>query len=386
MKKLLVVLLSILCVLTLAGCSNSNGGGSSESGDEAPAKTTIKIGGSGPLTGPAAQYGIAVKAGAEIAVEEINALGGIQFEINILDDEADGEKATNCYAQLVDWGMDVSMLCVTTGSSLAVADSYQEDGYFAMTPSGSAPDIIAKGDSIYRMCFADPEQGVAAADYIAEHGLGTKVAMFVKSDDEYSTGVAASFKEEAAAKGLDLMDAYNFTSDNATDFPAAQFAEAEVVFLPLYYEDDTKIIKAFQDAGLSPIFFGVDGFDGALEQEGVDVAMFEGVYYLTPFAYSAPDEATQSFVSKFVAKVGNNPNQFAADGYDVVYAIYNALVNGGATADMTKDEITPIVKEQFKTMSYSGLTGKDMTWDASGAVVKDPLVFRIEDGALVAAN
>ena len=121
MKKLLVVLLSILCVLTLAGCSNSNGGGSSESGDEAPAKTTIKIGGSGPLTGPAAQYGIAVKAGAEIAVEEINALGGIQFEINILDDEADGEKATNCYAQLVDWGMDVSMLCVTTGSSLAVA-------------------------------------------------------------------------------------------------------------------------------------------------------------------------------------------------------------------------------------------------------------------------
>ena len=384
MKKLLVVLLSLLCVLTLAGCSGN--GGNNGGGNDAPEKTVIKIGASGPLTGPAAQYGLAVKTGAEIAVEEINALGGLQFELSVLDDEADGEKATNCYAQLVDWGMDVSMLCVTTGSSLAVASSYQDDGYFAMTPSGSAPDIIAKGDSIYRMCFADPEQGVAAADYIAEKGLGTKVAMFVKSDDEYSTGVAASFKAEAAAKGLEVMDAYNFTSDNATDFPVSQFADAEVVFLPLYYEDDTKIIKAFQDAGLSPVFFGVDGFDGALEQEGVDVAMFEGVYYLTPFAYSAPDAATQSFTSKFVAKTGNNPNQFAADGYDVVYAIYNALVAGNATADMTKEQITPIVKEQFKTMSFTGLTGVDMTWDASGAVVKKPLVFRIESGSLVAAS
>ena len=386
MKKLLVVLLSLLCVLSLAGCSNSNNENNGGSGDEQSSKTVIKIGCSGPLTGPAAQYGNAVKAGAEIAVEEINALGGLQFELNLLDDEADGEKATNCYAQLVDWGMDVSMLCVTTGSSLAVAGSYQDDGYFAMTPSGSAPDIIAKGDSIYRMCFADPEQGVAAADYISEKGLGKKIAMFVKSDDEYSTGVAASFKEEAAAKGLELMEPYNFTSDNATDFPVSQFADAEIVFLPLYYEDDTKIIKAFQDAGLNPIFFGVDGFDGALEQEGVDVAMFEGVYYLTPFAYSAPDAATQSFTSKFVAKTGNNPNQFAADGYDVVYAIYNALVAGGATADMTKEQITPMLKEQFKTLTYSGLTGVDMTWDANGAVVQDPLVFRIENGALVAAN
>ncbi len=385
MKKLLVVLLSVLCVLSLAGCSGGSGNDGTGSGDGG---TVVKIGGSGPLSGPAAQYGIAVKTGAEIAVEEINALGGLQFELNVLDDEHDGEKAANCYAQLTDWGMDVSMLCVTTGPSLAVADMYQEDGVFAMTPSGSAPDIIAKGDHIFRMCFADPEQGVAAADYIAAKGLGTKVFVFTKSDDEYSTGVAASFKEEAAAKGLEVVGEYLFTSDNATDFPAAQAQEAgaEVVFLPLYYEDDTRIIKACQDLGYNPVFFGVDGFDGALEQEGVDVAMFEGVYYLTPFAYSAPDEATQSFTAKFNEKVGYNPNQFAADGYDVVYAIYNALTAGGATADMTKEELNVIMMEQFKTLSYSGLTGENMTWDASGAVVKAPLVFRIENGALVAAN
>ena len=390
MKKLLLVLLSLMCVLTLAGCSGNSSGGSDNSGDssEETAATAFKVGSSGPLTGPAAQYGIAVKAGAEIAVEEINALGGLQFELNFLDDEADGEKATNCYAQLVDWGMQTSMLCVTTGSSLAVAGSYQDDGFFAMTPSGSAPDIIAAGDSIYRMCFADPEQGVAAADYIAENGLGSKVAMFVKTDDEYSTGVAASFKAEAAAKGLEVVCEVSFTSDNNTDFPVAQAkdAGAEVVFLPLYYEEDTKIIKACQDIGYTPVFFGVDGFDGALEQEGVDVAMFEGVYYLTPFAYSAPDAATQSFTSKFNAKVGSNPNQFAADGYDVIYAIYNALNAGGASPDMSNQEITDILKAQFKTLTYSGLTGENMTWDASGAVVKNPLVFRIEGGALVAAN
>ncbi|MBO4358852.1 MAG: ABC transporter substrate-binding protein [Erysipelotrichaceae bacterium] len=382
MKKIVTILLALLCVFAMTACNggSSDNGGGSEGSDTA----AIKIGGSGPLTGAAAQYGIAVKTGAEIAVEEINALGGLQLELKVLDDEHDGEKAVNCYAQLVDWGMQASMLCVTTGPSLAVAGQYQEDGYFAMTPSGSAQDIIDTGDGIFRMCFADPEQGVAAADYIAEHALGTKVAVYVKTDDAYSSGVAETFMAEASVKGLEVVNEYGFTSDNATDFPVVE--DAEVVFLPLYYEDDTRIIKAFQDAGLTPVFFGVDGFDGALEQEGVDPAMFEGVYYLTPFAYSAADDATKSFTAKFNEKVGNNPNQFAADGYDVIWAIYNALVAGGATADMSAEEVGVLLKEQFKTLTYSGLTGENMTWDASGAVVKAPLVFRIEGGALVAAN
>ncbi len=383
MKKLVTILLAVLCLFAMTACNNG-GGSSEEGGSEGSENAVIKLGGSGPLTGPAAQYGIAVKTGAEIAVEEVNALGGLQLELKVLDDEHDGEKAVNCYAQLVDWGMQASMLCVTTGPSLAVANLYQEDGYFAMTPSGSAQDIIDTGDGIFRMCFADPEQGVAAADYIAEKGLGTKVAMYVKTDDPYSTGVAETFKAEAAAKGLEVVSEVGFTSDNATDFAVAD--GAEVVFLPLYYEDDTKIINAYQEAGLNPVFFGVDGFDGALEQEGVDPAMFEGVYYLTPFAYSAADDATKSFTAKFNEKLGYNPNQFAADGYDVVWAIYNALVAGGATPDMSAEEVSALLKEQFKTLTYTGLTGENMTWDASGAVVKAPLVFRIESGALVAAD
>lgn len=382
MKKLLVVLVSVMCLLTLVGC-----GGNNEAASEG--NDAVKIGCSGPLTGGAAQYGLAVKAGAEIAVEEINAKDGLKLELNFLDDEADGEKAANAYAQLQDWGMQVSMLTVTTGSALAVNEMTNDEGIFAMTPSGSAADIIANKEYIYRMCFADPEQGTAAADMIADKGLGTKAAIFTLTDDEYSTGVADAFKAEAANKGIEIVYDYKFTSDNATDFPVkeAQDKGAEVCFLPLYYENDTKIIMACQAIGYNPVFFGVDGFDGALAQDGVDPAIFEDVYYLTPFAYSASDDATKAFTEKYVAKTGGNPNQFAADGYDVVYAIYNAMVAANVTADMSAQDIGNALKDAFNGgYTYSGLTGANMTWNSDGAVLKTPLAFQIKSGTLVAVD
>ena len=144
---------------------------------------------------------------------------------------------------------------------------------------------------------------------------------------------------------------------------------------------------ACKNANYSPVFFGVDGFDGALEQEGVDVSMFEGFYYLTPFAYTATDDATVSFVSKFNALAGNNPNQFAADAYDVVYAIYNALVEAGATADMSAQDMGELLCKTFQGgFTYSGLTGSNMTWNENGAVVKAPLAFQVKDGKLTAAE
>ena len=396
MKKLLVVLVSLFMVFGLTACG-SKSDDSSTSGDSNSSESTsntIKIGGSGPTTGEYAQYGLAVQYGATVAVNEINETRGDdewKLELNFLDDKGDGEEASKAYAQLVDWGMQVSMLCTTTGSSLAVADSYNEAGIFAMTPSGSAQDIIDGKDYVYRMCFADPEQGTAAANYIHEHNLALKVAVFYQSDSDYSVGVYDAFKAQAQTLGLETVSEYAFTSDNATDFTTgvsqAQAAGAELVFLPLYYENDTKIIDACKKAGYSPIFFGVDGFDGALEQEGVDASLFEGVYYLTPFAYTATDDATVSFVEKFNALAGNNPNQFAADAYDVVYAIYNALVEGGATADMSAQDMGELLLAQFQGgFTYSGLTGSNMTWDSNGAVVKAPLAFQVVNGKLVAAE
>ena len=394
MKKLLVVLVSLFMVVSLAACSSSSSDDSSSDGSSTESTNVIKIGGSGPTTGEYAQYGLAVQYGAQVAVDEINETRSDdewKLELNFLDDKGDGEEASKAYAQLVDWGMQVSMLCTTTGSSLAVADSYNDAGIFAMTPSGSAQDIISGKDYVYRMCFADPEQGTAAADYISEHNLALKVAVFYQSDSDYSVGVYEAFKAEAEKLGLETVSTYSFTADNATDFSTgvsdAKNAGAELVFLPLYYENDTKIILACQSAGYTPVFFGVDGFDGALEQEGVDASVFEGVYYLTPFAYTASDDATVSFVEKYKALAGSNPNQFAADAYDVVYAIYNALVEGGATADMSAQDMGELLLAQFQNgFTYSGLTGSDMTWDSEGAVVKAPLAFQVKDGSLVAAN
>ena len=395
MKKLLVVLVSLFMVVSLAACSSSSSSSDDSSSDSNTESTSvIKIGGSGPTTGEYAQYGLAVQYGAQVAVDEINETRSDdewKLELNFLDDKGDGEEASKAYAQLVDWGMQVSMLCTTTGSSLAVADSYNDAGIFAMTPSGSAQDIISGKDYVYRMCFADPEQGTAAADYISEHNLALKVAVFYQSDSDYSVGVYEAFKAEAEKLGLETVSTYSFTADNATDFSTgvsdAKNAGAELVFLPLYYENDTKIILACQSAGYTPVFFGVDGFDGALEQEGVDASVFEGVYYLTPFAYTATDDATVSFVEKYKALSGSNPNQFAADAYDVVYAIYNALVEGGATADMSAQDMGELLLAQFQNgFTYSGLTGSDMTWDSEGAVVKAPLAFQVKDGSLVAAD
>ena len=395
MKKLLVVLVSLFMVVSLAACSSSSSSSDDSSSDSNTESTSvIKIGGSGPTTGEYAQYGLAVQYGAQVAVDEINETRSDdewKLELNFLDDKGDGEEASKAYAQLVDWGMQVSMLCTTTGSSLAVADSYNDAGIFAMTPSGSAQDIISGKDYVYRMCFADPEQGTAAADYISEHNLALKVAVFYQSDSDYSVGVYEAFKAEAEKLGLETVSTYSFTADNATDFSTgvsdAKNAGAELVFLPLYYENDTKIILACQSAGYTPVFFGVDGFDGALEQEGVDASVFEGVYYLTPFAYTATDDATVSFVEKYKALSGSNPNQFAADAYDVVYAIYNALVEGSATSDMSAQDMGELLLAKFQSgFTYSGLTGSDMTWDSEGAVVKAPLAFQVKDGSLVAAN
>ena len=390
MKKILLVFLSLAMLLSLVACGSKE----ESKGNEESTGNVIKIGGSGPTTGEYAQYGLAVQYGAQIAVEEINATRGDdewKLELNFLDDKGDGEEASKAYAQLVDWGMQVSTLCTTTGSSLAVADSYNDAGIFAMTPSGSAQDIIENKDYVYRMCFADPEQGTAAANYIYEHNLALKVAVFYQSDSDYSVGVYEAFKKQAETLGLEIVKDYSFTSDNATDFTTgvsdAMNAGAELVFLPLYYENDTKIIDACKKAAYSPIFFGVDGFDGALEQEGVDASLFEGVYYLTPFAYTATDDATVSFVEKYKALTGNNPNQFAADAYDTVYAIYNALVEGGATSDMSAQDIGELLIAKFQGgFTYSGLTGSDMTWDSNGAVVKAPLAFKVVDGKLEAAE
>ena len=393
MKKTLSMLLAGAMLATaLTGCggsaSSSSDSQNSGNSDSSASGTVFKIGGTGPLTGAAAIYGNAAKNGAQIAVDEINAEGGdIQFELNYQDDEHDAEKAVNAYNTLKDWGMQLSLGSVTSKPCEATSAENYSDRIFALTPSASSVAVTEGKDNVFQMCFMDPNQGTASAQYIAEQKLGTKVAIIWKNDDVYSTGIHDKFVEEAKAKGLSVVSDNTFTDASANDFSVqlndAKSKGADLVFLPMYYQPASLILTQANAMGYAPKFFGVDGMDGILTMEGFDPKLAEGVMLLTPFNADATDEKTASFVKKYKEQFGETPNQFAADAYDCVYAYKQALENAGATPDMSAEDLCDKMIEQFTSMTFDGLTGEGMTWDETGAVSKSPKGMVIENGAYV---
>lgn len=391
-KKLLCMALAAAMALGLCACGSDDGGTTDASTDDGTTSTAtgaaFKIGGTGPLTGNASIYGIAAKNGAQIAVDEINALGGdIQFELRYEDDVHDPEKAVNAYNTLKDWGMQLSLGSVTSKPCEATAAENYSDRIFALTPSASSVAVTADKDNVFQMCFMDPNQGTASAQYIAEQKLGTKVAIIWKNDDVYSTGIHDKFVEEAKTKGLQVVSDNTFTDASANDFSVqlndAKSKGADLVFLPMYYQPASLILTQANAMGYAPKFFGVDGMDGILTMEGFDPKLAEGVMLLTPFNADATDEKTASFVKKYKEQFGETPNQFAADAYDCVYAYKQALENAGATPDMSAEDLCDKMIEQFTSMTFDGLTGEGMTWDETGAVSKSPKGMVIKNGAYV---
>ena len=392
MKKTLSMLLAgAMLAAALTGCGSPASTGSDNadsSTDSSASGAAFKLGGTGPLTGAAAIYGNACKNGAQIAVDEINAEGGdIQFELNYQDDESDAEKAVNAYNTLKDWGMQLSLGSVTSKPCEATAAETYSDRIFALTPSASSVAVTEGKDNVFQMCFMDPNQGTASAQYIAEQKLGTKVAIIWKNDDVYSTGIHDKFVEEAKTKGLEVVSDKTFTDASANDFSVqlneAKSKGADLVFLPIYYQPASLILTQANAMGYAPKFFGVDGMDGILTMEGFDPKLAEGVMLLTPFNADATDDKTASFVKKYKEQFGETPNQFAADAYDCVYAYKQALENAGATPDMSAEDLCDKMIEQFTSMTFDGLTGEGMTWDETGAVSKSPKGMVIENGAYV---
>ena len=389
MKKVLAMLMAALMVAAMfTGCSSSKPATETTAAAAAATAGTVKIGMSGPLTGGASAYGLAVKAGMEVAVEEINAKGGLQIEFNAQDDEADGEKAVSAYNVLKDWGMQVMAGQVTTGSALAVAPESTADNMFNLTPSASAESLALSGANIFQMCFTDPNQGASAAELVSTKALGTKVGVIYDSSDDYSSGLYKGFSDKAAELGVEIVATTSFTADNKADLSTqvtqCQDAGADLVFLPIYYTEAAQILTYANRVGYTPKFFGCDGMDGILTVEGFDTALAEGLTLMTPFDANATDEATQSFVSKFKAKMdGLVPNQFAADGYDVIYALYNAMTAAGVTGNESAEELCTILEGQFATMTVDGLTGTGMHWDENGMISKAPAAVVIENGVYV---
>ena len=354
---------------------------------EASSDKVFKIGGIGPVTGAAAVYGLAVKNGAQIAVDEINADGGIngyQIEFNFQDDEHDAEKSVNAYNTLKVWGVQVLMGTVTSAPCVAVADKTNADNMFQITPSGSSVEC-AQNPNVFRVCFSDPDQGAASATYIAENKLAEKISVIYDSSDVYSSGIYEKFAAEAANQGLEIVDAEAFTADSNKDFSTqlqkAKDAGADLVFLPIYYTEASLILKQADTMGYAPKFFGCDGMDGILQVENFDTKLAEGLMLLTPFAADAQDELTQKFVTSYKENYGETPIQFAADAYDAIYAIKAAMEEADITPETSVSDTCDKMKEAMLKIKVNGLTGEDMTWTEDGEPHKAPKAVKVVDGA-----
>ena len=382
MKKVFALVLAAVMVAAMfAGCGSS-----------APAadSNVLKIGMTGPLTGPYAQYGLAVQHGIEIAVEEINAAAGetgMKIAFQAQDDEGDGEKAVSGYNVLKDWGMQVFVGTVTSGACNAVAPEAVNDQIFLLTPSASSTDVAMAGSSTFQMCFTDPNQGSSAAEVVSTYWPNASVGIIYNSSDDYSTGLFDGFMTKAKALGLNVVAETAFTEDTKADLSTqvnmCKDAGADLIFLPIYYTEASQILTYANKIGYAPNFFGCDGMDGILAVEGFNLALAEGLSLMTPFDANATDDATKSFVAKYQEKTGIVPNQFAADAYDCVYAVYNACKAAGVKTTDSAADICAALVAQFTSMTFDGLTGKGMTWDADGMISKAPAAVVITNGIYV---
>ena len=352
---------------------------------------TFKIGVIGPMTGDYAQYGLGVYHAAQLAAEEVNANGGFNgYNVEVLaagDDQGDPEKAVNAYNDLLDKGMQMLCGTVTSGACIAVGAEAAESA-FLFTPSGTAVDCITSGSNEFRMCFTDPAQRTKSAEFIGEHKLATKVAILYDSSADYNSGVNDAFVAAAEDNGLEVVADEAYTADSNTDFSVQlkkiKDSGADLLFLPNYYSDNALILQQAHDAGMDDMKkFGVDGMDGILGVENFDTSLAEGVMLLTPFSATSDDEKSKAFVDAYeAANKDEVPNQFAADAYDVIYAMQLAANDAGITPDMSNEDISAAMSASMLNIELDGLTGK-AKWTEDGECDKEPKAFEIKDGAYV---
>lgn len=389
-SKVAWILAAVMLIACFSGCVSEQEGSSAPAGESgAPVETgstenpgteeEVVIGGIGPLTGSNASYGISVQQGGQLAVDEINAAGGINgMQIRYLfeDDESDAEKAISAYNKLMDDGMQVLMGTVTSDPCIAVTDESSRDGILQITPSGSA-EACTQYDNCFRICFTDPLQGRSMANYMYEEGL-RKVAIIYDVASDYSSGIYEAFVDEFEALGGEIVAAESFTSgdvDFKTQLTKIKATDAEALFLPIYYTEVAYIVNQAVNVGLDLPYYGCDGWDGVINQLEGDTTNIEGAIYLTPFVANSEDEIVKNFVTNYREAFGAEPDQFAADAYDAIYTIKAAIEQAGS---MDNDAIIAAMTE----ITVSGVTG-EMTFSEDGEPNKAARVAVIQDGQYV---
>ena len=380
MKKLMSLVLAAMMVMSLAACGGDTPASTGKADDGTKAAETIKMGGIGPLTGDYANYGISVKQGAELAVKEINAAGGIagqQIELSFQDSQGDAESAVNAYGKLLDWGMKLSLGCVFSGETATVVAAAKDDDILLLTPSGSSDNILQGNDKAFRVCFNDSYQGTMAANYIKEHAITDKVAVLYQSDYDYSVGLYESFKAGCETNGITIAEVQTFTEGTKTDFTTQinklVAADVKLIFIPIYAEPaSTFLTQAKGKFGDDVYFFGADGLDGIMEKVAQDVTIADNVLMLTPFAADSQEADVQAFVKAYQAAYNATPDQFAADGYDAVYILKAAAEKAGSTSGAA-------MAKAMTELEIDGVTG-NMKWTADGNTQKNAMAIIYKNG------
>ncbi len=380
-KRLAAAVLAVSMV-ALAGCgngNNGNGGKANGKGGYTADNTEFFIGATGPLTGDASSYGQSVSDGAKLAIEEINAAGGlngVKFKFDIKDDQAKAADAATGYDTLFEAGMNVSLGSVTSGSCDSFASKAEEDNLFFITPSASAANVIENRPTAFRVCFGDPDQGTLAAEEITKQYK--KIGAIYDTSDAYSTGIYKAFKDEMKKLNVEYEE-QSFDAENKKDFTTQVEAlkDCEVIFLPIYYTEAGLIAKAAAAKGSKALLFGCDGLDGVKDQ--IDSSVTNVIKYITPFDVNSTEEVPAKFVESYRAKYNKDPDQFAADGYDAVKTIYEAMKKADikdptiSPADLSDKLIPVITSSDFKVVGATGT----MTWDESGACNKTPQIVTL---------
>ena len=380
-KRVFAMLMAVVMAFSLMACGNKADNGGTGDGTGGTGTETIKLGAVGPLTGGYANYGLSVQHGAELAIKEINAAGGVsgrQLELSFQDSQGDPESAVAAYGKLMDWGMNVCLGGVLSGETASVVAAARADDVLIMETTGSADKCIDGNDKAFRICFYDSYQGTAAANYLKDNALADEVGVFYQSDNDYSAGLYSAFVAECGKTGVTIKETQTFTAATNTDFStqvnALVSSGVKVVFIPIYAEEASTFLTQAKGKFAGDVyFFGADGLDGILGKVSQDVTIADNVLMMTPFAADSTAANVQAFVSAYQADYNATPDQFAADAYDAVYAVKAAVeAADGSTSGADLAAVMP-------TVTVEGVTGT-MTWNADGNTNKAASAILYKDG------
>lgn len=381
MKKFVAATLAVSMLITLASCTKATNGasGSTPANNTQAGGETIKIGGLAPLTGPASVYGVAANNGIKLAVNDINAAGGImgkQIEYIVYDEKGDSTEAVNAYNKLVQDDKVVGVVGdVTTKPTLAVAQASLQDNIPLITGTATAEAVTLTGENVFRSCFTDPFQGELMAAYTANNLKAKTAAILYNAADDYSSGVAATYKNNAEAAGVTIVAEEKFQTDDVdfkSQLTTIKGKNPDVLLLPVYAQDLRLIAAQAKEIGITAQLMGVDGWDGVLEDKNFDASVLEGGIFCSQYSAESKDEALQAFIKNYKAAYNADPNMFAVLAYDAMQIMAKGIEKAGSTESKA-------IIDAMKATDYKGLTG-DITFDENRNPVKSAVAMSIKGG------